>query len=319
MIKNILKKIKQYQTIIIHRHLRPDLDAFGSQLGLKEILQINFPRKDIYVVGDMADYPFSVLMDEVDDRMYQEALVFILDTSDQKLVSDARYLLGKELIIIDHHLNDTNLKPNIFYKREEWVSCSEIIADFALTHKLKLDKIAASHLLAGIIGDSGRFNYVTRDNASHAFYIASELMKYKVDIKDIYDFLYVEPLAKRQGRALFADFKLTDHFVAYRFNDRELIEKSGFDFFTVSRGMIGGMAGIKEVPIWANFTESETGEVVAELRSRLISIVDIAKKYGGGGHANACGATLQGWSDAQKMINELDERARTHELKNNLS
>jgi phosphoesterase RecJ-like protein len=41
----ILVKIKQYDTIIIHRHIRPDGDCIGSQMGLKEILKASFPRK----------------------------------------------------------------------------------------------------------------------------------------------------------------------------------------------------------------------------------------------------------------------------------
>ena len=41
----ILEKIKAYDTISIHRHQRPDPDAIGSQVGLKEILKTNFPDK----------------------------------------------------------------------------------------------------------------------------------------------------------------------------------------------------------------------------------------------------------------------------------
>ena len=43
--KQILHKIKEYDIIIIHRHMRPDPDALGSQVGLKKLLQVNFPEK----------------------------------------------------------------------------------------------------------------------------------------------------------------------------------------------------------------------------------------------------------------------------------
>ncbi|ETJ37683.1 hypothetical protein Q604_UNBC08113G0001, partial [human gut metagenome] len=46
--EEILTQIKRYDTIIIHRHQRPDPDAYGSQLGLKAILQASFPKKKIY-------------------------------------------------------------------------------------------------------------------------------------------------------------------------------------------------------------------------------------------------------------------------------
>ena len=45
----ILKKIKEYDKIIIHRHMRPDPDAIGSQVGLQKLLQLNFPEKSIKV------------------------------------------------------------------------------------------------------------------------------------------------------------------------------------------------------------------------------------------------------------------------------
>jgi len=310
MEQTILEKIKSYDTIIIHRHNRPDFDAYGSQLGLASLLKLNFPKKNVYVVGDDSSYPYPHQMDIISDETYNGALAFILDTCEMKLVSDDRYKLAKELIVIDHHLNETNLNPTIIYKNEKWISCSEIIADLAIKWGFEFNKESASHMLAGIIGDSGRYNYINKDNGEHTFYISSVLMRYGVDVKEIYDFLYIEPLAKRQARLLFSDFKLSENNVAYRFNDQALIEKSGLDFFSVSRGMVNGMAGIKEVPIWANFTENEAGEVVAELRSRNISIVDIAKKYGGGGHANACGATLKSFDEAMLMINDLNERAK---------
>ena len=52
MINAILNKIKEYDTIIIHRHIRPDGDCIGSQRALKEAIQLNFPNKMVYAVGD---------------------------------------------------------------------------------------------------------------------------------------------------------------------------------------------------------------------------------------------------------------------------
>lgn len=43
--QEILEKIKKFDKIIIHRHQRPDPDAYGSQCGLATILRDNFPGK----------------------------------------------------------------------------------------------------------------------------------------------------------------------------------------------------------------------------------------------------------------------------------
>ena len=41
----ILAKIKEYDTIIIHRHMKPDPDALGSQVGLKLFSNIISQKK----------------------------------------------------------------------------------------------------------------------------------------------------------------------------------------------------------------------------------------------------------------------------------
>ena len=48
MFVEILNKIKEYNRIIIHRHIRPDGDCMGSQMGLKYLLKNTFPEKEIY-------------------------------------------------------------------------------------------------------------------------------------------------------------------------------------------------------------------------------------------------------------------------------
>lgn len=45
MKQQILNEIKAFDTIIIHRHVRPDPDAYGSQCGLAELLKESFPEK----------------------------------------------------------------------------------------------------------------------------------------------------------------------------------------------------------------------------------------------------------------------------------
>ena len=69
--------------------------------------------------------------------------------------------------------------------------------------------------------------------------------------------------------------------------------------------MLGVMAGISEIEIWLNFTEDENDNIIGEFRSREIPIVDIAKKYGGGGHLLACGATLKNWEMVDDVINDF--------------
>ena len=82
MINTLFEKIKQYETIIIHRHQRPDGDALGSQVGLATCLRDSFKDKHIYMVGDSSSkYSFFGEMDEIDDSIYKDALVIICDVA----------------------------------------------------------------------------------------------------------------------------------------------------------------------------------------------------------------------------------------------
>src|SRR5690554_522735 len=103
----ILNAIKQYETIIIHRHIRPDPDALGSQGALAELIKDSFPEKKVYCVGE-ADEALTFLnwIDDIRDEQYEGALVIVCDTANQPRISDNRYKMGDMLIKIDHHPND---------------------------------------------------------------------------------------------------------------------------------------------------------------------------------------------------------------------
>ncbi|MBU1141340.1 MAG: bifunctional oligoribonuclease/PAP phosphatase NrnA [Firmicutes bacterium] len=304
--------IQSYDTIIIHRHQRPDMDAIGSQYGLYLTIKENYPSKNVYAVGDLSDMSYLASMDNITDDTYSNALAIITDVSVTRLISDDRYTIAKEKIIIDHHQNDTDVENvSVFYKDSSFASASEMVIDLIRRYKLRVTPEAATYLYGGMVTDTGRFLYL--NNASKTFELASYITKFNPSFQEFYDFIYTEPLQKRLTKNLFSTFEMTPNGVAYRKNNAELIAKSGLEFQSVSRGMVNQMAGIKEVSIWANFTEdTENNVIVGEFRARGITIVDIAKKYGGGGHNLACGASLKDWNEVDEIIKDLDERAKEY-------
>lgn len=313
--KQLLDKIKEYETIIILRHSNPDLDALGSQIGLKETLQANFPEKKIYAIGDMNKFTFLADMDEVDYDVFTNALCIICDVATSKMMKEYRYLNAKEIFVIDHHKNPIYLdvenvvcqKPIYSIIKTNYVACCEIITEFIKDNNLILPQHAATALYGGLVTDSGRFQYGS--NLAHTFLMASFLMEKGADASYIYKNLYVESLESKLMKNYFQNkMQLTKNNVAYMFNDLDVYERFNVDTFTISRGMVNLMAGIDKVHIWANFTvDKETNKVICEFRSREIVIVDIAKKYGGGGHEFACGATIDNFEVANEILNEFDK------------
>ena len=62
---------------------------------------------------------------------------------------------------------------------------------------------------------------------------------------------------------------------------------------------------IKEINVWATFTELEDGRIIIELRSCGKNVNQIAVKYGGGGHLQASGATISGYEELELVIEDL--------------
>jgi phosphoesterase RecJ-like protein len=130
-------------------------------------------------------------------------------------------------------------------------------------------------------------------------------MEREFSTTDIYRNLYADDFSFIQLRARFVlKIQLTDKPVAYIYTTREEADSYGVDDFTISRGMVNVMGEIRGVDIWVNFTETAEG-VLCEIRSNKHNINPIAKKYGGGGHAKASGATVADRETAMNMLHDL--------------
>ena len=178
-----------------------------------------------------------------------------------------------------------------------------MITQFALECGLKLDAKAAKALYTGMITDSGRFRYDSTN--ARTLRLASALLEQNINTNDIYRNLYAETMESKQLRAQFVlKAQLASAHVAYIYTTKEEMKELGRDVFTISRGMVNTMADLRGVGIWANFTETDEG-VICELRSAEQNINPIAVKYGGGGHAKACGATVCDRETAMAMLDDL--------------
>ena len=307
MFTEILNLIKEFDTIIIHRHTNPDGDAIGSQVGLKHIITHNFPQKIVYIVGDAPKhYSFieGSTPDQIDDSVYAGALAIVLDTSTKKLISDDRYTTAARTARMDHHIFceticDTEVTDTSFE------SCCGLVAAFAQHTGLELTPLAAKALYTGMVTDSGRFRYDSTSSQTHR--LAAFLMEQKFDTNDIYRNLYADDFSFIQLRARYVlKIQLTDCNVAYIYTTKEEAASYGADTFTLSRGMVNVMGEIRGIDIWVNFTEADEG-VLCEIRSSIHNINPVAKKYGGGGHAKASGATLKDRDEAMALLEDLKQ------------
>ena len=306
MFEKILQAIKQYSTIIIHRHTNPDGDAMGSQIGLKAILQENFPEKEVYAVGDPAKrYAFmdGSTMDEVADEKYEGALAIVLDCGSSALISDDRYQKAAVTVRFDHHIFAETI-CDLEAVDTSYESCCGLLTDFAVQTGLQLSPTSAKALYTGMVTDSGRFRFDS--TTSKTFRLASELLKQSFSVTEIYSQLYADDFEQVRLRAQFIlKIQFTPQNVAYIYTTKEELAACGADTFTVSRGMVSTMADLRGVDIWVNFTETEE-KILVEIRSSKYTVQPVAVKYGGGGHAKACGCSVADKETAMQLLEDLN-------------
>ncbi|MHA6251449.1 DHH family phosphoesterase [Oceanobacillus sp. CAU 1775] len=308
----IIEAIKQYDTIIIHRHVRPDPDALGSQGGLKEIIQATFPEKKVYSVGiDDPEFEFLVKMDQIEDEVYKGALVITCDTANTARVDDQRFTHGDKVIKIDHH-------PNVdAYGDLRWVntdasSTSEMIYELFLVgkeHGLELTAAGARLIYAGIVGDTGRFLFPS--TTKKTFQYASELVTYDFDRTALYRDLYSEDMNVLRLRGyILQEFEMLESGLCAVKLTKELLEKFQVTADESSQ-LVGVFGDVKGIKAWVFFVE-EDDLIRVRVRSKGPIINEIAAKYNGGGHPLASGATVYSWDEVERMINDLDKACRLH-------
>ncbi len=317
--KQILDRIKAYDRIIIGRHFRPDGDAVGSTMGLATILRESFPKKEIFVVNeDYSDYVAFLDDDKtvLADEAYANALFIAVDTGTVDRLSNKKFGLAKELIKIDHHVD--NLPYGDISWVEDWRSSAcEMIVDFALTFKdeLKVTKRAAECLFTGMATDSGRFRFAS--TSGETMRMAGFLLDFGLDLETIYSHLYLEEIDYFKFQAyIFGQMKVTENGVAYIVVTREMQKEWNLTNEAASN-VISLLNSIKGSIIWLAFIENPfDDEIRVRLRSRFVTINKLGEKYGGGGHENAAGATVHSHEEMNLLIADADRISKDYKANN---
>ena len=306
----ILEKIKQYNKIIIFRHKRPDGDAVGSTKGLAEILKLTYPEKEIYIINnDYSDYTgFLGGEDEArPDEFYADALGIVIDTATIERISNPKCQLCRELVKIDHHI-DRNPYGDVSWVEEEKSSACEMIADFyaAFSDELKINPEAATYIYAGMITDSGRFRF--RSVTGDTLRAAAMLLDQGIDTDTLFANLYMKEYHTMKFQAhVYKKMKITKNGVVYLYVDKAMQKKFKLTSEQASAS-VSYMDSIKDSLIWMAFIENDDGTVRVRLRSRFVTINELAEKYHGGGHACASGATVYSKKEFKALVADADRR-----------
>ena len=314
IVGRIIRAIERYQKIVIFRHIRPDFDAMGSQMGLYTWLKDNFPDKDIHFVGDNHPTFTGRLFPKTETlpNSYFEArdfLAIIVDVGDKERIADPRFAKAKYKVKIDHHPCKKEVAPKATICELESASAAELVASFCLSCKgYKLSQEAARYFYIGIVGDSGRFLFST--TSTRTFAVAEELLKTGIKIDKIYLEMYEKDVQSLKNQAyVLSNFKLTPHGVAYYLLPIEAQKEMRI---TTEQGKehVNLFSNIQGINVWCSITQDVDKKEPCwriSIRSKKEDISGVANKWGGGGHKQASGAKIKDLSELDAFLKDLDD------------
>ena len=304
MYSELIKRIKEFDTIVIARHIGVDPDALCSQLALRDSIKLTYPDKKVLAIGTGSSkfIHFGKLdkLEKVDN-----ALLIVCDTPDKKRIDSANPEDYAYSIKIDHH-PFIEKYADIEYIDDKKSSACEIIMNLIEETPLECNSIIAQTLYMGLVSDSNRFLFNSCD--SDTFATVSRILKnYPFDLQEQYEKLYTRPLSEVRLEGFIAtNMVVTENGLGYTYINNDVIVKYGVDSASAGN-MINNFNYIDEVIVWATVTEDvKNNQFRVSIRSRGPEVNKIAEKYNGGGHKMASGAKLGTLEEAFKLIEELD-------------
>jgi phosphoesterase RecJ-like protein len=298
----IAELIKQSERIMLVSHVRPDADAAGSLLGLG--IALKNAGKEVQMVLEDGAHNFTYLPGHQWITRAPEGdmdMIIVVDCSDPDRVGDVLDDYGQPHLVVDHH--KTNLQFGKFNVVEpEQVATAAILFDHMPNWGLSMDAEVATCLLSGIVGDTIGFRTPNVD--AEVMRIAGALMDLGANLAHIYreELVLKSFKAVRYWGSGLSRLQEEDGLVwtSLTLADRDEIGYAGND----DADLVNVLSAVREAEIALIFIEQPHNFVKVSWRTKPgLDVSNIAFEFGGGGHAAAAGADIEGsLEDVMKRV-----------------
>lgn len=305
---DIYNIIKKYDKIVIGRHVSPDPDAIASQIALRDSIKLTFPNKDVYAIGaGVSKFKYLGNLDRIDEfEDLSGSLLVVLDLPNYKRLDMQGEINYDAVLKIDHHPAE-DIIGDVDWTDETKSSACEMLTQFLLDSKMKMDKKIAEILYVGMVFDSDRF--LLSNTSVGTFETVYKLMKtHPFDFVPLYDNLYERSLSELKFYShLIASLKISENSFGSVEIASEDLKKFGVET-TAPANMVNDFYFIKELICWCFVTYDERNNVYKiNIRSRGPVINEVANKFNGGGHKFASGCRIKDKEDIPKLLAALDK------------
>ncbi|MGD8620727.1 MAG: bifunctional oligoribonuclease/PAP phosphatase NrnA [Anaerolineales bacterium] len=292
---SVQQMIQAANTIAVVSHERPDGDAIGSLLAVV----IAFQQADKQVTAHLLDglpgrYSFLPGADSVHAKLPENADLWIfVDASDVDRSGFPSEQIPETVDIqIDHHPTNTRFaKFNVV--DDKAASTTQILYDLLSTLGFELTPAVATNLLVGLVTDTIGFR--THNVTPEVLEIAANLMRHGASMAEIYEkvlsersFVSVHYWGKGLNRLERSNGLV---WASLTLKDRSEVGYPGSD----DADLVNILSSIEGAHIALVFVEqSQTSVKVSWRSSPEYDVSKTAFSFGGGGHKQAAGATIEG-------------------------
>jgi phosphoesterase RecJ-like protein len=306
--RRICEALLRYRRVVVTSHMRPDGDSIGSSLALAWALR-EIGTEARVVHRDRPPLQFAEFAG-VEEIEIGEAIpagtdaVVVLECGDLARTGLSGFD-GLPVVNIDHHPGNTG------YGDVHWFdgtasALGEMVFEIIAELGVPLTAAMATQLFVAVVTDTGSFRYP--GVSPRTFSICARLLEAGADpvsvARKLFDSHTLGRLRLQAAVLQTLEVDPSGRLAVLTLTEAALAASGGAPEET--DGLINLPLGVKGIQAAVFFKEAENGHWRVSLRSKGdIDVGRVARAFGGGGHKNAAGCTLEGpLARAREMILE---------------
>ncbi|MDR1572324.1 MAG: DHH family phosphoesterase [Clostridiales Family XIII bacterium] len=292
------KVLEQARSVLLFPHVTMDGDALGSAAALCAALR-KLGKTAHVVIEDEIPETIAFL-----DRGYCTGDLGIVESPDVCVCVDcgeahrfprrkALFESGATRVCVDHH---ESTKPFVEHNciDAKASATAEIAYDLILALGVEMDREIGEAIYAGILTDTGRFQYSNTSKTTHL--IAAALYDCGIDAAGIAIRLYQNVSREKLllGSRIMGSMEIfAEGRAAMACMTRDMLKDTGARPEEAD-GVVEELRNIRGVEVACLLKERDPGLVKVSLRSkRYVDVLPLSERHGGGGHARAAGYSLR--------------------------
>ena len=304
-----LRLLTEAKHVMLTGHQRPDGDCVGAQAALLRVLTARGQKVTI-LNPDPPEAQFGYLSKHIDygtdqgGQIPQHDLLVLLDCSEISRTGKLaeRFAAAPSAkLVIDHHVLPSEPWWDAAFVDTSAAATGLLVRRIAKHLDIPLDPLAARGVFTSIVTDTGWFKYSNTD--TETLEAAAEMLAAGVDASDLYSAIYQQRPPQHPGQVAMA---LGRH--AYHLDGRLAVVDMPLEGGEQAAAMdtddvLDLLRSVGTVEVVLCLREMSPGLCKLSARSKTSYDVNaLARRFGGGGHVKASGATIEG------PIEEVRER-----------